>query len=112
MVNPPIEREFISYPRYGSLYVYIFLFLLFSSSAYSQSFFGYTVNSVDHKTNTLIVDDVTHTMTIGFKVYIYESDKRKKYLVNRYALKANQKIYYRSEVRNRNSYLTEVTILK
>jgi hypothetical protein len=112
MVYSSVIRIFLACAKHRAWYFFALCFFFFSSVSYSQDFSGYTINSVDHKANVVMIDDTSHIMTLGFKVYIYETKKRKKSKVNRYALKPNQKIYYRSEVKNRQSYLSEITILK
>lgn len=70
------------------------------------------ITSINHDKQLVVINDKAYTMLIGLEVYIYslENKIRKKEKVNRYALKKGDIVYFRSEVRNRQSYVSKIII--
>jgi hypothetical protein len=101
-----------------SLFMVVFLlpYVFFSCFAYGQNTDHENgvnrVYGIDHTTHKIMINDDSHSMLIGLKVYIYDLKTRKKQLVNRYALKKDQAVNFTPELRNGSSYLSEITILR
>ncbi|EGG95505.1 hypothetical protein IMCC1989_2498 [gamma proteobacterium IMCC1989] len=70
------------------------------------------ITAVDHSSHTVIINDSAFKMLIGLDVYIYDGKTRKKKKVNRYALKKDDLVYFTAETRNRQRYLSEITIFR
>ena len=122
MVNPSMNAicyvlcETISFRRYKWLFIISvgLLGCFFSLPGDANDDGGHIVNIihlVDHKRKEVIINDRTHIMLIGLKVYIYEQRTDSLRKVNRYALKKGQSVYYTTEVRKSRSYVSKITIL-
>jgi hypothetical protein len=91
------------------------LFFIFSADVYAADASNDGVNRIeriDHNTHSLIINDKIYFMLIGLKVYIYDGKTRKKEIVNRYALQEGQIVFGKTETRNRQRYLSEITIFR
>jgi hypothetical protein len=91
------------------------LFVIFSANVYAADAPNDEVSrieKVDHNTHSLIINDKTYFMLIGLKVYIYDGKTRKKEIANRYALQEGQVVFGKAETRNRQRYLSEITIFR
>jgi hypothetical protein len=108
-----IMKNFI---KRGSPFFLIISFLLLSVSAYSNSLSGdndlEVITKIDHKTHSVRINDKSYFMLIQLEVFFFDGKTRKKEQVNRYALKVGQTVNFTSEVRKRQSYLSEITILR
>lgn len=70
------------------------------------------INSVDHKTHTVSINDKNYVMLIGLKVFIYNQTSNTTEQVNRYALKVDQQVSFMSEMRNGQAHVKAITIIR
>lgn len=72
----------------------------------------YRINSIDHDKHDLWINDKHYRMLISLDVYSYDSKKRIKRKVNRYALQADQIVFFKKVIRQEQAYVKEITIFK
>ncbi len=70
------------------------------------------VYQVDHKNNQLTISDITYTMPINLKVYIFDSKKGVRRKANRYALKPGQVVFFYPKARKQVAYIDTIEIFK
>lgn len=96
--------------------IFVIVLFLFSGVALGQvsneESEVYRIARVDHKNNQLLINDKIYQMPISLKTYIFESKTRKKYKVNRYALKVGQVVSFNVEIKNRQAYINKITIFR
>jgi hypothetical protein len=105
----------IPFKKQGVIFLLPIIIALFSLSGYSQSDDEYNesrITSVDNASQSMIINDSLFKMLIGLDVYIYDGKTRKKRKVNRYALKKGDLVAFTAETRNRQRYLSEITIFR
>jgi hypothetical protein len=72
----------------------------------------YRVSRVDHNKHQLFINDRLYIMPINLNVYVFKSTTRKTTKANRYALRKDQVVFFKKEIRDRQAYIYEITIFR